>query len=342
MTRFALMKHLLVLESANLVVTRLIGAEEASTPKPGPDPTHPQSMDRQVHRAPRVGACGSQARAGGGSDMTKAVSVTTQVYRVYIKATPQAVWDAITRAGMDGKVRVRRAQHVRPSSGRYVPWIHERRHENRPARRGAAKCPTLRSKARLSRLMRLESSCSRGTWPWMPRRPLTQSRGSTAADSRQSQGGVTKLTLIHDLEGAPQAAQILSVGRAGRGRRLELGLERSEVAPGDGLWILSGRCVISPDVRDSGMTRFLLACGIATGPLFFGVATIQAFTRAGRPYAPECHQPAQPWRPGVDPDHELSPHGAARRCKRHWSAAHAEGPAGGAGERFLWAPSGWA
>ncbi len=24
-------------------------------------------------------------------------SVTTQVYRVYIKATPQAVWDAITK-----------------------------------------------------------------------------------------------------------------------------------------------------------------------------------------------------------------------------------------------------
>ena len=29
--------------------------------------------------------------------MTKAVSVTTQVYRVYIKATPQAIWDAITK-----------------------------------------------------------------------------------------------------------------------------------------------------------------------------------------------------------------------------------------------------
>ena len=28
---------------------------------------------------------------------TTATSVTTQVYRVYIKATPQAIWDAITR-----------------------------------------------------------------------------------------------------------------------------------------------------------------------------------------------------------------------------------------------------
>jgi len=41
---------------------------------------------------------------------------------------------------------------------------------------------------------------------------------ATAADAatrltyeiEETQGGVTKLTLIHDLEGAPQAAQILS------------------------------------------------------------------------------------------------------------------------------------
>jgi hypothetical protein len=38
---------------------------------------------------------------------------------------------------------------------------------------------------------------------------------------------------------------------------------------------------MSADVRDSGSTRVLLACGIITGPLFFGVAIIQAFTRSG-------------------------------------------------------------
>jgi hypothetical protein len=38
---------------------------------------------------------------------------------------------------------------------------------------------------------------------------------------------------------------------------------------------------MSADVRDSGLTRVLLACGIITGPLFFGVAIIQAFTRSG-------------------------------------------------------------
>lgn len=38
---------------------------------------------------------------------------------------------------------------------------------------------------------------------------------------------------------------------------------------------------MSADARDSGLTRVLLACGIITGPLFFVVAIIQAFTRSG-------------------------------------------------------------
>ena len=38
---------------------------------------------------------------------------------------------------------------------------------------------------------------------------------------------------------------------------------------------------MSADSRDSGVTRALLACGIATGPVFFGVAIIQILTRAG-------------------------------------------------------------
>ncbi len=35
------------------------------------------------------------------------------------------------------------------------------------------------------------------------------------------------------------------------------------------------------DSRSSGLTKALLVCGIATGPLFFGLAIIQAFTRPG-------------------------------------------------------------
>ena len=45
-------------------------------------------------------------------------AVTTQVYRVYIKATPQAIWDAITKPEWTGAVRLRRPERVRPASRR--------------------------------------------------------------------------------------------------------------------------------------------------------------------------------------------------------------------------------
>src|SRR4029453_3596466 len=76
-----------------------IGQGEAPLPQPGADPADPRPVDRQVPGAPSVGARGSQERAGGGDGMTTGMetTVTTQVYRVYIKATPEAIWDAITK-----------------------------------------------------------------------------------------------------------------------------------------------------------------------------------------------------------------------------------------------------
>src|SRR5207249_11531943 len=72
----------------------------AALPQSRADPAHPRPVDRQVPGAPGVGAGRAQARAreGGGwmTTMTE-TKVTTQVYRVYIKATPQAIWDAITK-----------------------------------------------------------------------------------------------------------------------------------------------------------------------------------------------------------------------------------------------------
>ena len=52
---------------------------------------------------------------------TTETTVTTQVYRVYIKATPQAIWDAITKPEWTRAVRLRRARRVRPAPGRRVP-----------------------------------------------------------------------------------------------------------------------------------------------------------------------------------------------------------------------------
>src|SRR3954454_615730 len=53
-------------------------------------------MDRQVHRAARNEPRRSQARAGGRDMTDTTTALTTQVYRVWIKATPERIWAAIT------------------------------------------------------------------------------------------------------------------------------------------------------------------------------------------------------------------------------------------------------
>src|SRR6185312_8858492 len=55
-------------------------------------------MDRQIRGTTDFGARRSQ-KGTGERPMTTPTSpvTTTQVYRVYIKATPEAIWDAITK-----------------------------------------------------------------------------------------------------------------------------------------------------------------------------------------------------------------------------------------------------
>ena len=65
-------------------------------------------MDRQVHGAPRRGARRPEARTGRNDDQHRddrhrAGERTTQVYRVYIKATPERIWQAITDQEWNGR-----------------------------------------------------------------------------------------------------------------------------------------------------------------------------------------------------------------------------------------------
>ena len=50
---------------------------------------------------------------------TKA-SVTTQVHEIYIRATPEAIWDAITSPEWTTKYAYRGAVEYRPAPGRRV------------------------------------------------------------------------------------------------------------------------------------------------------------------------------------------------------------------------------
>ena len=117
MTRFGVMKHLRVLEDAGLVVTRRSGREKLHFLNPVPIRLiHDRWIDKYTER--QVSALAdlktrNWRRPHDHRDRARAVD--HQVYRVYIKATPEAIWDAITEPEWTEQVRLRRPRRVRPA-----------------------------------------------------------------------------------------------------------------------------------------------------------------------------------------------------------------------------------
>lgn len=134
-------------------------------------------------------------------------AVTTQVYRVYIKTTPQAIWDAITkpewseRYGYGGRVEY----DLRPG-GRYRAFASD---EMKKA--GADMGFPVPDVAVDGEV--IESDPPRKlvqTWR-MLMDPRLEVEGFTRLTYEISEirPGVCKLTVIHDLEGAPQLALVV-------------------------------------------------------------------------------------------------------------------------------------
>jgi len=97
MTRFGVMKHLRVLEEAGLVIVRRSGREKLHYLNPVPIRLiHDRWIGKFTERS--VSALSDLKRElEEGVPMTVSGTKIVQVYEVYIKATPQAIWDAITR-----------------------------------------------------------------------------------------------------------------------------------------------------------------------------------------------------------------------------------------------------
>jgi len=140
---------------------------------------------------------------------TTATTVTTQVYRVYIKATPQAIWDAITQPEWTEKYGYggRGEYDLRPG-GRYVGTTSE------AMRAGGA--PEVAVDGEI-----LEVDPPRRlvmTWRMVMDEAMT-AEGFTRLtyDIEPGAGDVTKLTLTHDLDGAPNVAMLLAGGFEGEG-----------------------------------------------------------------------------------------------------------------------------
>jgi hypothetical protein len=96
MTRFGVMKHLAILEEADLVTTGG-RAREAPLPEPGADPSGARPLDQQVRRA------GRRCDVRHQGTLESPMDTIDHVYSVYIKAPPDRVWRAIT----DGNETVR-------------------------------------------------------------------------------------------------------------------------------------------------------------------------------------------------------------------------------------------
>ena len=146
-------------------------------------------------------------------------TVTTQVYRVYIKATPQAIWDAITKPewsqkyGYGGIVEY----DLRPG-GKYRGLASE---SMRSA--GAPEVAVDGEVVEVDPPHKLVQ-----TWRMLMDDGMAAEGFTRLTHEIEPVGeGVTKLTLIHDLTGAPRLQLLLSGGM------------ESEGAGGGWSWVLS-------------------------------------------------------------------------------------------------------
>jgi uncharacterized protein YndB with AHSA1/START domain len=127
--------------------------------------------------------------------MTTMTAQTTQVYQLFIKATPERVWDAITKS--EFTTRFFFASRIEMTDGRrraYGPngelWGDSAILEEDPPRRLVHEWQGLYDPDLAA------ETTSRVTWEIEPQ-----------------DGGITKLTLIHDhLEGAPKTAESVAGG----------------------------------------------------------------------------------------------------------------------------------
>ncbi len=95
MTRFGVMKHLRILEGAGLVTTRRVGREKLHYLNPIPIQ---QISDRWISRysAPFAQAMVDLKQHLERSEATMSTSKPKQVHEILIRATAEAVWDALT------------------------------------------------------------------------------------------------------------------------------------------------------------------------------------------------------------------------------------------------------
>ena len=196
MTRFGVMKHLRILETAGLVVTHKVGREKLHYLNPVPVQLIHDRWVSKYTRPQAAALADLKDELERGETMSAAPS---QVYQVYIKASPEQVWDAITRPEFTSRYffgsRVETTgeagspvRHRAPDSDEL--WGDDSVLESEPPRRFVHTWRSLYNPELAA------EPASRVTWEIEPQ-----------------PGGVCKLTVIHDqLERSPKTASSVSGG----------------------------------------------------------------------------------------------------------------------------------
>jgi uncharacterized protein YndB with AHSA1/START domain len=134
-------------------------------------------------------------------------AVTTQVFRIYIKASPEAIWDAITKPEWTEKYGYRgRAEYdLRPGGAYRVPATAEM------IEMGASPGPILEGEV-------LEADPPRRlvqTWHALWSEDIAAEQPTRVTfDIEEDDFGVTRLTVTHEVEGSPIHAAQVGLGDA--------------------------------------------------------------------------------------------------------------------------------
>ena len=231
MTRFGVMKHLRVLEDAGLVVTRRSGREKLHFLNPVPIRLiHDRWIDKYTER--QVSALADLKTRAGGNGMT--TMTETDDDHAGLPGLHQG--DAGGDLGRDHQARVDRALRLRRPRRRTTCGRAARTATSPSAGdAGARACPRSIVDGEV-----IEADPPRKlvqTWRMLMDRG--DGGGGLHAphlgDRAEGAGGVTRLTVIHELEGAPKLAAMVAgeLEEHRRRRRLELGPQRPQDAARD-------------------------------------------------------------------------------------------------------------
>ncbi|MPZ82956.1 MAG: metalloregulator ArsR/SmtB family transcription factor [Actinophytocola sp.] len=193
MTRFGVAKHLRQLEDAGLVTTRRSGREKLHFLNVVPIRLiHDRWIDKYTE--PQVSALADLKSLLEEPMTTTETATTVQVHCVYIKATPQAIWDAITkpewtqRYGYGG----RSAYDLRQGGEFKALASEEMKAMGGPELMVEGEVVEVDPPHKLVQTWR-------PTW-------LDEAHTKLTYEIREGQHGVTTLTVTHDVHDAPQTA----------------------------------------------------------------------------------------------------------------------------------------